>query len=308
MERLPRHIFRFVFATSLRHQVSLALLGAAIFLLELGPLEMQRRIVDILANHPAFGPVAILCLAYAAIVAVQGGTKLGFNLYRSWLGEHGTRELRKRLGAMKEPDHAAGGVQLSMMLSEVEDVGGFVSEGISEPLLSAGILLSVLAYMLHLQPVLTIVMLVIWSPNQIYVPLLQLAINQRAALRVATLRAVSADMLSDGGTAGSGGAIDTARIDQVFELNMGIFRRKFTMNFLMNLFHRLEMVGVLMLGGWYVVHGEMQIGGLVAFVSAIGRLNDPWGDLVAYFASLTSAQAKYRLFADEFNTMAGRSA
>lgn len=134
MQLLPCHIFRFVFATSLRHQLSLALLGAAIFLLELGPLEMQRRIVDILAGHPVFGPVAILCPACAAIV------------------------------------------------------------------------------------------------------------------------------------------------------------------------------GVLMLGGWYVVHSEMEIGSLVAFVSAIGRLNDPWGDLFAYFANLTSAQAKYRLFADEYYAMAERSA
>ena len=308
MQRLPRHIFRFVFKTSLRHQLALAALGIVIFLLELGPLEMQRRIVDILANHPAYGPVFLLCLAYAAIVAVQGGIKLGFNLYRTWLGERSTRELRKQLGAMKEPDHAAGGVQLSMMLSEVESVGGFVSEGISEPLLSAGILLSVLAYMLHLQPVLTVVMLAIWSPDQIYVPLMQLAINRRAAMRVATLREVSADMLSDGGTPGSNGQFNAQRIDRVFDLNMGIFRRKFTMNFLMNLVHRLEIIGVLMLGGWYVVRGDMEIGSLVAFVTAIGRLNDPWGDLVAYFANLTSAQAKYQLFADEFNAMAGHAA
>jgi hypothetical protein len=28
---------------------------------------------------------------------------------------------------------------------------------------------------------------------------------------------------------------------------------------------------------------QLEVGGVVAFISGVGRLNDPWGDLVNYF-------------------------
>jgi hypothetical protein len=50
----------------------------------------------------------------------------------------------------------------------------------------------------------------------------------------------------------------------VFELNMGIFRLKFSMNFLMNLSTQLQIIGVLLVGGWAVYAERLEIGGVVA--------------------------------------------
>jgi ABC-type bacteriocin/lantibiotic exporter with double-glycine peptidase domain len=63
----------------------------------------------------------------------------------------------------------------------------------------------------------------------------------------------------------------------------------------MNLCNHLQIVTVLLVGGWYVLQGQLEIGGVVAFISAIGRLNDPWGDLVNYFRDLSSNQVKYEM-------------
>ena len=41
----------------------------------------------------------------------------------------------------------------------------------------------------------------------------------------------------------------------------------------------------------------------VAFISGIGRLNDPWGDLVNYFRDINLAQVKYRLLAHAVNQL-----
>lgn len=46
---------------------------------------------------------------------------------------------------------------------------------------------------------------------------------------------------------------------------------------------------------------QLQVGGVVAFISAVGRLNDPWGDLVNYFRDLNLAQVKFGLIADRVN-------
>jgi ABC-type bacteriocin/lantibiotic exporter with double-glycine peptidase domain len=67
------------------------------------------------------------------------------------------------------------------------------------------------------------------------------------------------------------------------------------MNFLMNLFYHLGLVGILLVGSWQVIRGETEIGTVVAFLSGLNRMNDPWGDLVNYFRDLTNAAVKYRL-------------
>jgi hypothetical protein len=46
-----------------------------------------------------------------------------------------------------------------------------------------------------------------------------------------------------------------------------------------------------------------EIGTVVAFISGIGRLNDPWGDLVNYFRDVTSTQIKYRLLDDAVDAL-----
>src|SRR6476660_8489261 len=84
---LPRNVFRYVVRTSALHQLFLLVLTVAVFLLEVVPLELQRRIVNDLVKHRDYRLVIILCAVYAGIVLVQGGTKLIMNVYRSWVGE-----------------------------------------------------------------------------------------------------------------------------------------------------------------------------------------------------------------------------
>ena len=84
---------------------------------------------------------------------------------------------------------------------------------------------------------------------------------------------------------------------------MGIFKLKITMNLLMNVCNHLQVVSALLVGGWWVCTGHIEIGGVVAFISVIGRLNDPWGDLVNYFRDVNVTQIKYRLLADAVNQL-----
>ena len=72
----------------------------------------------------------------------------------------------------------------------------------------------------------------------------------------------------------------------------------------MNLCSHLQIVSALLIGGWWVYTDRLQIGGVVAFISGISRLNDPWGDLVNYFRDLTVTQVKYRLLANSVNELA----
>jgi hypothetical protein len=50
-----------------------------------------------------------------------------------------------------------------------------------------------------------------------------------------------------------------------------------------------------------VYTSRLAIGGVVAFIFGIGRLNDLWGDLVNYFRDISVNQVKYRLLANAIN-------
>lgn len=297
---LPPTILRYVLDTSGYHQVFLLLLTVAAFLLELAPLELQRRIINDLVKNRTYGYVITLCAIYAGVVLVQGSTKLCLNIYRNWVGERAVRDLRRRirdlvgLSSVAASDPEAQGVEISMIVAEVEPVGAFVGSSISEPLLQGGVMLSVLAYLIHLDLWMAAIAVAIFVPQLVFVPLMQKAIIERTAARVQVLRRLSISIVELPKREG-GERVEEGPIQRVFELDMGIFKLKFTMNFLMNFCNHLQRIAALLLGGWYVLAGQLEIGGVVAFISGVEKLNDPWGDLVNYFRDFSVAHVKYRL-------------
>jgi ABC-type multidrug transport system fused ATPase/permease subunit len=307
--RLPNSLFRYVLSASWSHQIALVILTTIAFLLEIVPLELQRRVVNNLVKERPFQLVVMLCAAYAGAVLIQGVVKLGLNIYRSWVAENSIRDLRRRVLACSRvarivaPGPEAGGVGVAMMVAEVEPIGGFVGSSLSEPLLQAGILLSVLAYIAHLDRWMATAAFALFVPQLVFVPLMQHAINRRTGVRVWVLRQLGISTVDPRGASAEQERSDGRRIDRVMQLNMGIYKLKFSMNFLMNLCSHLQVVAALLIGGWLVHTDQLEVGGVVAFISAVGRLNDPWGDLVNYFRDLNITQVKFRLLAEIVNEL-----
>jgi ABC-type bacteriocin/lantibiotic exporter with double-glycine peptidase domain len=289
----------------------LLMLTVAVFLIEVVPLELQRRIVNDAVKHRDFRLIILLCAVYAGVVLVHGLLKLGLNLYRGWVAQHVTRDLRKRVRALEvgsEPHALAEerGVEISMIIAEAEPIGNFVAEALSEPLLGFGILATVFAYMMHIDPWMTLIVPAIFVPQFAFVPLMQGAINRRTKAGISILRVLSASLTDPSTAAGDSLQADDVRIDRLFGLNMGVFKLKYAMNFLMNYGTHLQIIAALLYGSYLVLNSQLEIGGVVAFISGIGRLTDPWGDLVNYFRDISLANVKYRLLATTTNQIADR--
>jgi ABC-type multidrug transport system fused ATPase/permease subunit len=308
---MPQGLFAYVWRTSASHQLALSVLSASVFLLTAAPLEVQRRIVNDAVRDGAVRSIFLLGLAYAGLALTEGGIKLGLNVYRAWVAERATLRLRQSVLALAagapEEDRAAEaeGIEISMILFEAEPIGGFFGVAVSEPLLQGGILVSVYGYMTYLEPTLALVALLLFLPQLVFVPLIQRAINRRDRRRIQTMREVSVAIVDRPHRSPvASDAAQSERIDRVFGLRMGIFRLKFTMNFLMNLMHHFSVAAALAVGGWFAVSGRIEIGSVVAFVSGLGKLSDPWGDLVNWFREMTAAAVKYRLIADAVDALA----
>lgn len=291
---LPRTIMGYVVRSSGRHQIALAVLSAAVFGLSSVPLELQRRVVNDAIKNGATETIMWLAIAYAGVALVEQILKMALNVYRSWVSEDAVRTLRRTLEDVEGAgscEREATGTRTAMAVAEAEPIGGFVGMAISEPLLQAGILLSVMGYMAWLEPWTLALSLGYLLPQALFVPPLQQAINRRAEDRIKTLRRVSGDIVESG-------TPDDRRIERVFELNMGIYKLKFGMNLGMNLMYAFAVAAALGVGGWFAANGRIDVGTVVAVVSGLGKLKDPWGDLVSWGRELSVDSVKYRLFVD----------
>ena len=311
-----KEFYRYIWKVSGRHQVLLSALAVILFLVQLAPLELQRRIINHATERADYSVIEWLCLAYVLVVMVQGGLKLLMNVYRGSVSEAANRRLRLEVNPAAKADVADGpgsqheGVAISIIVSEVEDVGGFIGSSFSEPVLNGGILLSVFGYMLYTQPWLALVAIALFCPQFLFIPLLQEAINKRTKSRIKVMRALSVDIVNEAAERAGVREEKTfrRRVGEVYRLKMEIFYRKFGMNFLMNLFHHLGTIGILAVGGWLLLQGKTEMGTIVAFISGINSMNDPWGDLVDYFRDLTNASVKYRLIVETIGQRAAEPA
>lgn len=304
---MPRTIIAYALHRTGRHQMGLAALSIAVFLLSAAPLELQRRIVNTIVEHGALATVFWLAAAYAGVALTEQALKLGLNVYRGWVAESTVRSLRTTAGGTAEAAGRASatdaGIEVAVILEEVEPIGGFTGISVSEPLLQSGILVSVIGYMFYLDAELTLIALAFFLPQLIFVPLLQQAINRRAQNRILTKRGLSGDIVKAAADeAGWGWAREP--IGRVFTLNMGIYKLKYTMNLLMNLMHHSAVAVALGVGGWFALEGRIEVGTVVAIVGGMGKLNDPWGDLVNWGRELSVVEVKYGLFVDALERLA----
>jgi ABC-type multidrug transport system fused ATPase/permease subunit len=303
---MPRGLWALVWRLSGADQFWAAFLSIAVALLDTAPIEVQRRIVNGITQGHESRPILILSLIYATLVLVQGLTKLLLNVYRSWIAENSVRALRSFIGGLPsarnpktyKDDVRAQGTEISIVLAESDPVGTFVGASVSEPLLQISILICVFGYLAYLRPLMALVALVVLSPQFIFVPLIQRAINRKVSRRIATLRAASAGMVKEPSDTRAVLRRQETRFFHVFRVNMVVFKLKFSLNFLMNLSHHVGIAAILGFGGWLVVSGKTEVGTVVAFVSGMQTIKDPWGDLVSWYQNLMVTRTKFGLIAD----------
>ena len=195
-------------------------------------------------------------------------------------------------------DGSETGTHAAMVVAEAEPIGGFVGMAISEPLLQAGILVSVIGYMTFLEPWTLVLSAGFLLP--------QSAVRAGpAAGHQPPRREAHPHLRRVGGDIVETGVPEEERIERVFQLNMGIYKIKFSMNLAMNFMHYLAVAVALGVGGLFAVEHRIEVGTVVAVVSGLGKLNDPWGDLVNWGRELSVDSVKYRLFADAIEPAEG---
>ena len=305
-----REFYAYVWRSSASQQIVLIVLAVTAALLAMAPLELQRHIINTLAGHEKADRLAWLCGAYLIAALSIGGLKYMLNIKSAGLGESMILSLRQDIYSSSSPlksDEALdettkdkAGTFVTMIASEAEAVGKFVGDCISTPTVQAGTLLSVLGYMLYIEPLLGLVVLFIAVPQVFAVPMIQRRINILVRERVITVRRAG-DLVVDDmqGGGGSTAVLSASEIGKAFEAIYGVrlrvFKLKFGLKFLVSGLQSVGVFALLFVGGIMVLNGKTEIGIVVAFISGLGRVLDPWRELIAFVRSTSAAKVQFDL-------------
>jgi ABC-type bacteriocin/lantibiotic exporter with double-glycine peptidase domain len=304
-------LLRYVWRMSGWHQLTICLLAVITAGLTAIPLELQRRIVDDVIANAELGLLWVLAGLYLLVLLVQGLTKYVLRLYQGWLSESAIRYNRAHLSRIFEcrqagaasRENGEAGQAVSVIGQEVDKLGGFVGEGLSQPCTNLAMLLAVGGYMIAVEPLVALISLVFILPQIVLVPLLQRRINRLIAARVRMMRALgdSLTALPEGeGGPDEGGLEDSdlpRQLDDIYDNRLRTFLLKFGLKAANNLLSALAPLSVLLIGGIMVIQGQTTIGVVVAFISGFDRLSAPLRELIAYYRVAAQANVQHRMIA-----------
>lgn len=316
-ESAPDTLYGYIWRISGRRQIWLALLSSVVFPLTMVPLELQRRMVNNAIGNLDLRLLWLLSAAYVGVVLVQGGLKYVMNVYREVISERAIRSMRRHiysgihsgrpaLRADTPTDTPTGGPKVSMVVAEVEPLGGFVGESISVPLVQIGALASVLGYMLWIEPRIATASFVLYLPQLYVVPRIQAAINRRVEKRIVLLRELGQQLVDEADpshTTEADAKRYDQRIDEIYRQRKRVAHLRSFLTLLNNLLEHTGTISVLLIGGWLAIRGRTDVGTIVAFVSGVGRISEPWRELVAFYRRASDARVRYRLVRESLDLL-----
>lgn len=300
---------------------------AALFPLLYLTLELPKRIINdaIGAATPVvdfygyqLSQVAflgVLCTIFLLSVLAHGLVKMRINTMKGILSERMLRRLRyqliSRILLFPQPyfERVSQGELVSMVTAESEPMGGLMGDALSQPVLQAGQMLTILGF-LFLQSFWFGLAACALIPLQAWlIPKLQRQINLLNKKRIQEVRLLAGEISESAAGVralrANGGwryrmAQITHRLGRLFEIRFEIYQKKFFMKFLNNFISQLTPFFFLSIGGYLVLQGSVSLGALVAALAAYKDLSSPWKELLAYYNQTQDMSLRWEVVTERF--------
>ncbi|MCR9134456.1 MAG: ABC transporter ATP-binding protein [Alphaproteobacteria bacterium] len=296
-------LYRGIWSASKRAQLIVIALSITVAGLAAVPLQFQKSIINGLTEGTNARALVLLCAGYLAVLAVTSSLRFAMRFRISMLGESLIRRIRKSAygehSGATAPAEEKRETLVAIVVSEAEEVGRFAGDAIASPILQIGTLLSVVAFVATTQPYLGLFLIAVVLPQAVIVLSLQKSINERIARRIKLLRGISTALGPQQIKQTQQAVLDD--FDRIYEGRRQTFRIKLTMKLALNLINGLGTVGILLVGGLLYLDGRTDVGTVVASLSALVRMNEPWRALIAFYRELSAVRLKFDLLVNAGN-------
>jgi ABC-type multidrug transport system fused ATPase/permease subunit len=257
----------------------------------------------------------VLCAWFFALILINGGIKQYINTFKGRLGERLLRRLRYELVSriMRFPmpyfRKVSAGELIPMVTSEVEPLGGFMGDAYAQPLIQAGTLLTIIAFLFVQNWIMGLAAISLYPLQGYIIPKLQRKVNLLGKERVRAVRKISERVgeavsgiheIRSHGTAAYERADFSERLGQIFRIRFDIYQRKSLVKFLNNFMNQMAPLLFYSIGGYLVIIGDLSAGALAAAVTANKDMSAPWKELLDYYQQLQDTKIKYEQVTEQF--------
>jgi ABC-type bacteriocin/lantibiotic exporter with double-glycine peptidase domain len=203
------------------------------------------------------------------------------------------------------------GMVVSALVTELSMAGNFVGMAVSAPVINVLTLLAFAVYLIYLNWLLAVVSLSIYPLALLIIPLLQKKTNQANKKRVDKTRDLSSkigETISGIHEIHGNGSyrIENRKfkklVDRLYRIRIVWTLYRYAIKSTNNFFTNLGPFLVFLLGGYLTMKGQLELGALVAFLSAQEKLYDPWKELIEFYQVYQDASVSYRRTMSYFNT------
>ena len=313
---VKKSLYSWIFSGSLKIQLILLVTIIISVITRVFPLEMQKRIVNQAIKLKAFEILLFYCSLYLAAVILSGGLKYVISYLQTIIGQRAGNDMRSELyrhiltlplGFFRKTQP---GMVVQSLTSELATAGDFVGMAVGIPVTSILTLLAIGGYLLWLNPLLGLVSFTIYPMALFVLPILQKRANAENKRRVDAARDLSSK-ISEAVTgiheiqANSAYHIEARKFDFLAKKLMDIrilwnlYRQAIKVS--NNFFTNLSPFLIFILGGYLTIQGRLELGALVAFLSAQEKLYDPWRELIDFYQSYQEASVSYRRTMEYFD-------
>ncbi len=307
---MEKSIFKYVWKYSKRDQIAILLGTLLTFPILYVSLELPKRIINDAIGGSDEGVVVLgyslgqiqflmmLCIGFLLAVLANGLLKMRLNTMKGLLRERLLRRFRFQLltRILRFPRsyfrNTSQGELVAMVTSEAEPLGGIMGNMVSQPVLQAGQMLTILVFLFAQSFWFGLAAIALIPLQAWIIPVLQRQINQLNKGRIKEVRKLAADIgetaaaVSDIRTNGGSRhrmSLFSNRLGNLYDIRYEIYQKKFFMKFLNNFINQLTPFFFYSVGGYLAITGHITVGALVAALAAFKDMSSPWKELLAYY-------------------------
>ncbi|MBX3499963.1 MAG: ATP-binding cassette domain-containing protein [Alphaproteobacteria bacterium] len=258
--------------------------------------------------------VGMSCL-FLVMVTINGLFKKTINTQKGRMGERMLRRLRYQLYdriLLFPPAHFRKVKQAElagMINNEIEPLGGFIGDAYVQPAFLGGQAITALLFIMLQNIWLGVIVISILAVQAFVIPKLRRRIVALAKQRQITARQFSGRVAEtvDGvqevhvhAASNYERADIVDRLGRIFHIRFELFQRKFTAKFLNNLLAQTTPFLIYLIGGYFVLFGDMQVGAVVGVLLAYKDLPGPVKELIDWDQQRQEMQQRYEQVIEQF--------
>ncbi|SEO96957.1 putative ABC transport system ATP-binding protein [Rhodospirillales bacterium URHD0017] len=261
------------------------------------------------------GYLVTMSFVFLGAVVVNGLFKKTINTQKGRMGERMLRRLRYELydRILRFPAAHFRKVKqaelATMVKDEVEPLGGFIGDAFVQPMFLGGQALTAIIFIMMQNWLLGIIVIVLLAVQMAIIPRLRRPVlvlgrqRQISARQLAGRIAETADGVHEihiHGAANYERADISERLGRIFKIRFDLYQKKFVAKFWNNILSQATPFAIYLVGGYFAITGQMDVGAVVGVLLAYKDLPSPIKELIDWDQQRQDVQIKYEQVIDQF--------